>query len=91
MGFIRGKIEESERMANVCLQLIFAAWAMNIGVSLFNTGRTVVEKIKKCRERRKRKIGNVYRLDKITDISVVQEKTIDDTVDMNNKRRLEID
>ena len=85
MSFIKGKIEESEKMANVCLQIIFAAWAMNIGVSIFNTAKTVVERIKKFREKRKMKIANVYRIDKITEVSVVQEKSIDETVDMNNK------
>ena len=57
---------------------------MNIGVSLFNTVKNIVDRIKKCREKRRKKIAKVYRLDKTTDISVIQQKTINETIDMNN-------
>ena len=84
VSFIRGEVEDSQKLANLCLQFIFVAWAMNIGVSMFNTAKNIVDRVKKCREKRRKKIAKVYRLDKTTDVSVIQQKTINETIDMNN-------
>lgn len=70
VSLINGTSHDSEKLVKTCFILITTAWALNIFVSLFNTTKTIVEKIKEFIEKKRSK--------------VVQEKYINKTIDDGN-------
>ena len=70
ISLINGTSHDSKLLAKICFILITTAWALNIIVSLFNTIKAIIEKIKGFFEKKRS--------------NVVQDKYINKTIDEGN-------
>jgi hypothetical protein len=56
VSFIEGTSYESQKLADTCITIITVAWALNIVISLFNTVKMIVLKVKDFIRKRKSKV-----------------------------------
>jgi hypothetical protein len=56
VSLINGVSDKSKELTDICMKIILSAWILNIVISLSNTTKAVVEKIKDFLAKRKQKV-----------------------------------
>ena len=56
MSLIKGTADKSEELADLCMKIILVAWVLNMIISITNTLKSVIGKIKEWLDKRRKKM-----------------------------------